>query len=84
MITEITDGIFRVIKQIVQMGSLMRTIIYTIGHILIAMTSNTMITGADWSLAAADALIEPCINGVWYFLLDYLWSSRQPSQPYVG
>lgn len=76
MMTEITDGIFRVLQKITQMGSLGRTIIYTIGHILIAMTSNTMITGADWGLAAADALIEPCINGVWYFVLDYLWTRR--------
>lgn len=84
MFSEITNGIVQVIKKIFQMGSLVRTIIYTIGHILIAMTSNTLITGAPWGLAAVDALIEPLINSVWYFLLDYLWSSRQPSQPYVG
>jgi len=76
MITEITDGIFRVLQKIIQMGSLGRTIIYTIGHILIAMTSNTMITGAPWGLAAVDALIEPLINGVWYFILDYVWTRK--------
>lgn len=76
MITEITDGIFRVVQKIIQMGSLVRTIIYTIGHILIAMTSNTMITGAPWGLAAVDALIEPLINGVWYFILDYVWTRK--------
>lgn len=79
MITEFTHGVFKVIKKIFGMGNdarIVRTIIYTVGHIMIAMTSNTLITGADWGLAAADALIEPCINGVWFFALDYMWSKR--------
>ena len=44
-------------------------IIYTIGHILIAMTCNRLLTGAPLNLAAIDALIEPMINGVWFYLL---------------
>ena len=48
-------------------------IIYTIGHILIAMTCNRIITGASLDMAAADAFVEPIINGFWfYFLLVYL------------
>ena len=53
-----------------------RAIIYTIGHIVIAVTCNNLITGAELKLAALDALIEPLINGVWYFLLDKLWTKN--------
>ena len=44
-------------------------IIYTIGHILIAMTCNRLLTGAPLNLAAIDAIIEPLINGFWFYLL---------------
>ena len=42
---------------------------YTIGHILIAMTCNRLLTGAPLNLAAVDAFVEPLINGLWFFLL---------------
>jgi len=49
------------------------TVIYTIGHIFVAMTCNRIITGASLDMAAADAFVEPIINGFWfYFLLVYL------------
>ena len=49
------------------------TAIYTVGHIFVAITCNRIITGASLDLAAADAFIEPIINGFWfYFLLVYL------------
>jgi uncharacterized membrane protein len=49
------------------------SIIYTIGHILVAMACNRIITGASLDMAVADAFIEPVINGFWfYFLLVYL------------
>lgn len=49
------------------------SIIYTIGHIFVAMTCNRIITGASLDMAAADAFVEPIINGFWfYFLLVYL------------
>ena len=49
------------------------TAIYTIGHIFVAMTCNKIITGASLDMAAADAFVEPIINGFWfYFLLVYL------------
>jgi len=34
------------------------------------MTCNRMITGAALELAALDALIEPIINGFWFYMLD--------------
>jgi uncharacterized membrane protein len=44
------------------------------------MTCNTLITGASWELAAVDALVEPLINGVWYFVLDKFWVSLAKSR----
>ena len=73
--TEFRNGIYNTLQKLIG-TSLGRAIIYTIGHIVIAMTCNNLITGAEWSLAAADAIIEPLINGVWYFLLDKLWASK--------
>lgn len=54
-------------------STLLRTIIYTLGHIIIATICNVLITGASPDLATIDALIEPIINGFWYFLLDKIW-----------
>lgn len=73
--TEFRNGIYNTLQKLIG-TSIGRAIIYTIGHIVIAMTCNNLITGAEWSLAAADAIIEPLINGVWYFLLDKLWASK--------
>jgi uncharacterized membrane protein len=74
--TEFRKGIFQTLKDQMVGTSFGRAIIYTIGHIVIAMTCNNLITGAELKLAALDALIEPLINGVWYFLLDKLWSKN--------
>ena len=57
-------------------GSVLRTIVYTLGHILIAMTVVSFMTGANMFEAGAVALIEPSINGIWFFLLDRLWVTK--------
>lgn len=75
--TEFRVGIFNLIKKLVGHSSLARAIIYTIGHIVIAMTCNRLITGADLELAAVDALVEPLINGAWFYLLDKLYTSSR-------
>ena len=54
-------------------SSLLLSIIYRIGHVVIAMLCNTFITGASLDLAAMDALVEPCINGVWFYVLHRLY-----------
>ena len=61
------------IKKEMMNSSLFLSIIYTIGHIIIAMLCNTLITGANLNLAALDALIEPCINGVWFYILHNIY-----------
>ena len=72
---EIKFGIFKLLKKLIGHSSLSRAIIYTVGHIFIAMTCNRVITGADWTLAGVDALIEPMINGVWFYFLDKIYIS---------
>ena len=74
---ELIKGLLYSIKSIALHGSIARTIIYTLGHILIAITCNWLITGADWSLATLDALVEPLINSFWYFTLDYFWATKE-------
>jgi len=71
--TEFKNGIYNTLKKLIG-TSIGRAIIYTIGHIIIAMTCNRLITGADWKLAGVDAIVEPLINGIWYFMLDKTWS----------
>jgi len=73
--TEFKVGIFNLLKKLIGHSSLTRAIIYTLGHIIIAMTCNRLITGADLELAAVDALVEPLINGVWFYLLDRMYTS---------
>ena len=70
--TEFTSGIFKVIAQ----TSAGRALVYTGGHIIIAMIVVSIVTGASLFEAGVVALIEPSINGVWYYFLDKLWSKH--------
>ena len=63
------------IKVIIQ-TSLGRALIYTSGHIVIAMTVVSILTGASLFEAGLVALIEPTINGAWYYILDKLWTTK--------
>lgn len=56
--------------------SLILSIIYTLGHIVIAMTVVTMMTGASLWDAGLVALIEPAINGVWFYTLHRIWKAK--------
>ena len=55
--------------------SLVLTIIYTLGHFIIAILCVTLITGTSLELATLDALIEPMINAVWFYILHRIYSS---------
>lgn len=68
--TEFTQGAFKVLGS----TSIGRALIYTIGHIIIAMSVVSVVTGASLFEAGIVALVEPTINGVWYYGLDKLWS----------
>lgn len=71
--TEFKIGIFNLLKKMVGGNSFTLAFVYTIGHILIAMMCNNLITGAEFQLAAIDAIIEPMINGVWFYILHKAW-----------
>lgn len=51
--------------------------VYTVGHVIIAAIVAKMITGAPAELAAADAIVEPLVNGVWFYVLHKSWMSFQ-------
>ena len=57
-------------------GTLLRTVIYTVGHFLIAAACVMYFTGADFSSAITDAIVEPLINALWYFILDRMWVTK--------
>ena len=63
--TEFTNGIFNTIKNLYlsNRGSILRTIIYTIGHV-------------SFIIAMTDAIVEPIANSIWYFVLDKYWTSK--------
>ena len=67
--TEFTQGIQGVFKKLLNSSSLRLALIYTVGHIIIAMTVVTVMTGASFWEAGAVALIEPSLNGVWFYAL---------------
>ena len=45
------------------------TIVYSVGHILIAVLCSYYILDAKINLAAIDALVEPSINAIWFYFL---------------
>ena len=71
--TEFTSGIYNTIKKILAGSSVGLAVIYTLGHICIAMSVVTIMTGASLWEAGAVALIEPSINGVWFYVLHKLY-----------
>ena len=71
---EFNDGIFKTLKDLaVKSESITLALIYTCGHIVIAMTVVSLMTGASLWEAGSVALVEPTINGVWFFVLHKLW-----------
>ena len=72
---EITQGIWNVLKSLIKGSSLTLALIYTCGHIVIAMSVVSIMTGASLWEAGAVALIEPAINGVWFYVLHRIWKS---------
>ncbi len=70
--TEFTQGIVNVVKDKMD-ESLALAIIFFIGHIIIAMTVVSAITGASIWEAGAVAVVEPAVNSVWFYVLHKLW-----------
>ena len=74
MKTEFETGIFEVLKNLLKGNSIILALIYTLGHIIIAMTVVSTMTGASLWEAGTVALVEPAINGVWFYVLHKLWT----------
>ena len=66
---ELREGIFRLLQRLVGGSSLTLAIVYTVGHIIVAAVVAYIITGTTIELAALDAIVEPIINGVWFYVL---------------
>ena len=75
---EVTSGIFKAAGNIYSnnKASILRTIIYTIGHFAIAITVLMLVADVSLSIALTDAIVEPIANSVWYFILDKWWASK--------
>tara|TARA_A100001011_G_C14306215_1_gene843264 strand:+ start:2973 stop:3218 length:246 start_codon:yes stop_codon:yes gene_type:complete len=75
---ELTTGIFKATKNIFDnnKGSILRTVIYTIGHFVIAIIVLMSIAEVSFMIALTDAIVEPLANAVWYFILDKWWASK--------
>ena len=75
--TEFTSGIQGAIKKLLTTSSVGLALIYTVGHVIIAMTVVSVMTGASLWEAGSVALIEPSINGVWFYVLHETWKRFQ-------
>ena len=64
------------IRNFLEADSLILALIYTCGHVIIAMTVVTLMTGASLWEAGAVALIEPSINGIWFYILHMIWKKK--------
>ena len=75
---ELTSGIFKAAGQIYSNNkdSLLRTVIYTIGHFVIAITVLMLVADVSFMIALTDAIVEPIANSIWYFILDKWWASK--------
>ena len=76
--TELTKGLVEVSKGFLKgsKGSLLRTVVYTVGHFIIAIACLMLIADVSFLIALTDAIVEPLANSVWYFILDKWCASR--------
>jgi len=76
--TELTAGIFQASRKIYKdnRGSILRTMVYTLGHFAIAIIVLMMVADVSFTIALTDAIVEPLANAVWYFMLDKFWASK--------
>ena len=63
---EVTRGIFKAAENIYRnnKGSILRTIIYTIGHFAIAISVLMLVADVSFTIALTDAILEPLANSI--------------------
>tara|TARA_B100000941_G_scaffold33439_1_gene19965 strand:- start:2575 stop:2808 length:234 start_codon:yes stop_codon:yes gene_type:complete len=74
-----TEYLLSTLKYYFKLDSILLTVVYTIGHMVIAVVCVMVITKASFELAMTDAFIEPIINGVWFFILHSFWKKFRHS-----
>ena len=57
-------------------GTILRTLVYTVGHFLIAAGTLLALSDVSVVIAMTDAIVEPLLNSIWYFVLDKWWASK--------
>ena len=73
--SEFTKWIIESIKNVIGYSSVSLAIIFFIGHVIIAMTVVSVVTGASIWEAGAVAIIEPAVNSVWFYVLHVIYRS---------
>jgi len=73
--TEFSHGIIETVKNIIGYSSITLAFIFFIGHVFIAMTVVSIVTGASIWEAGLVALIEPAINSIWFYVLHSVYKS---------
>ena len=75
---QLSINIFRYLENlyIENRGSILRTIVYTVGHFIIAITVLMLVADVSFMIALTDAIVEPIANSIWYFILDKWWASK--------
>ena len=68
---EFTNGIFNAAGSIYKnnRGSILRTVVYTLGHFIIAISVLMLVADVSFAIALTDAIVEPIANSVWYYIL---------------
>ena len=71
--TEFTHGIVNTMRT--KFGdSILLSLVFFVGHILIAMTVVSVMTGASLWEAGAVAVVEPAVNSVWFYILHKIYN----------
>ena len=75
---QLSINIFKYLEKLYKenRGSILRTIVYTIGHFIIAITVLMLVADVSFTVALTDAIVEPIANSIWYFILDKWWASK--------
>ena len=77
--SEFTKGMLNTLKSLIGSSSLALSIIFFIGHVIIAMTVVSLITGASIWEAGAVALVEPAVNSIWFYVLHKVYTAVKTS-----
>ena len=74
MLNYVMTKLFEFVKTRTKVSdSFVLALVYSIGHVLIAMIVVRLMTGASFWESGLVAIIEPSINAVWLYVLHRSW-----------